>query len=134
VKLFTLQEAEALLRKAREQLLAMQACKRDIDLLREGLVEVGDRATGNGHVKDEASVGEKRRKAETLVEQLNERLRLLNEWGVELKGLDEGLIDFPSERDGRVVYLCWKLDEPRIDWWHDIDTGFGGRQPLERSE
>ena len=134
MKLFTLAEAEALLPTAREELLAMQACKREIDVLREGLVEVGERATGNGHVKDEAFVAEKRRKAEALVEQLNERLARLNEWGVELKGLDEGLLDFPSDRDGRVVYLCWKFDEPRIDWWHEIDAGFGGRQPLERSE
>ena len=66
----------------------------------------------------------------TLVEEINQRLAKLNEWGIELKGLDEGLIDFPSERDGRTVYLCWKLGEDRIEWWHELDTGFAGRQPL----
>jgi hypothetical protein len=130
LKLFTLEEAEALLPKARDELLAMQACKREIDVLREALVDVAGRATGNGHVKDEDSVAEKRRRAEALVEQLNERLARLNEWGIELKGLDEGLLDFPSEREGRVVYLCWKLGEERIAWWHEIDVGFAGRQPL----
>lgn len=50
--------------------------------------------------------------------------------GVEIKGIDEGLLDFPSERDGRVVYLCWKLDEPDIAFWHDLETGFAGRRPL----
>jgi hypothetical protein len=130
MKLFTLAEAEAMLPKAREEVLAMQACKREIDLLREALVDVAGRATGNGHVQEEAAVAEKRRKAEALVEQLNERLARLNEWGIEMKGLDEGLLDFPSDRDGRVVYLCWRVGEERIAFWHEIDSGFAGRQPL----
>ncbi len=130
MKLFTLEEAEALLPKARDEVLAMQACKREIDVLREALVDVAGRATGNGHVHEEAAVAEKRRKAEALVEQLNERLARLNEWGIEMKGLDEGLLDFPSDRDGRVVYLCWRVGEERIAFWHEIDSGFAGRQPL----
>jgi hypothetical protein len=50
--------------------------------------------------------------------------------GIELKGPD-GLCDFPSLRDGRVVYLCWRLGEPRVMHWHELDAGFSGRQPLE---
>ncbi len=64
------------------------------------------------------------------MEQINERLARVNEWGVELKGIDEGLIDFPSRRERRIVYLCWRLGEDCISWWHEIDTGFAGRQPL----
>jgi hypothetical protein len=41
-----------------------------------------------------------------------------------------GLVDFPSIRDGAEVYLCWKLDEQRVEWWHDPEAGFAGRQPL----
>ena len=108
----------------------MQALKREIDDLREQLTRVVERATGNGHVESEDRVGKARERAEQLVEQLNERLARLNAWGIELKGLDEGLIDFPSEREGRVVYLCWRLGEERIEWWHELDTGFAGRQPL----
>jgi hypothetical protein len=130
LKLFTLEEAQALLPDAREEVLAMQECKRAIDLLREDLSDVAGRSSGNGHVHDEAAVGEKRRKAEALVAQLNERLARLNEWGIEMKGLDEGLLDFPSDRDGRVVYLCWRLGEDRIGFWHELDEGFAGRQPL----
>jgi len=130
LKLFTIEEAEALLPQARDEVRAMQACKREIDVLRDVLVDVADRATGNGHVQEEVAVAEKRRRAEALVEQLNERLARLNEWGIEMKGLDEGLLDFPSDRDGRVVYLCWRLGEERIAFWHEIDAGFAGRQPL----
>jgi hypothetical protein len=42
----------------------------------------------------------------------------------------QGLVDFPSIRDGEEVYLCWKLDEHRVEWWHEPDAGFAGRQPL----
>ncbi len=51
--------------------------------------------------------------------------------GVQLKDYARGLIDFPSLRDGRVVLLCWQLGEAdQIEWWHDIEAGFAGRQPL----
>lgn len=128
--LFTLERAEALLPQVRDEILAMQALKREVDGVRGGLAQVVEKATGNGHVHSEDAVAAQRRRAERLVEQLNERLARLNAWGVELKGLDEGLIDFPSEREGRVVYLCWRLGEERIAWWHELDAGFGGRQPL----
>ena len=128
--LFTLAQAEALLPLVREQLLAMQAHKREVDELRGSFEHAAHKSTGNGHVKDEDALGEKRRRAEALVEQINERLARINEWGVELKGIDEGLIDFPSRRDERVVYLCWRLGEDSIAWWHEIDVGFAGRQPL----
>jgi hypothetical protein len=55
----------------------------------------------------------------------------LHEQGVQLKDHSRGLIDFPSLRDGRVVLLCWQLGEPeRIEWWHETEAGFAGRQPL----
>ncbi len=130
MKLFTLAEAEAMLSQVREQLEAMQACKREVDAVRDYLEHAVSSTSGNGHVRDENTLAEKRRKAEALVEDINDRLRVLNEWGIELKGLDEGLIDFPSEREGRVVYLCWKLGEEHITWWHEIDTGFANRQVL----
>ena len=128
--LFTLAEAEAMLPQVRDELLAMQACKREVDGLRESFEHAAHKSTGNGHVKDEDALADKRRRAEALVEQINERLARINQWGVELKGIDEGLIDFPSRRDERVIYLCWRLGEDRIAWWHEIDVGFAGRQPL----
>ena len=50
--------------------------------------------------------------------------------GVALKDVEQGLVDFPAIRDGRIVYLCWKQGEDEIRFWHDVDTGFAGRQPL----
>ena len=54
----------------------------------------------------------------------------LRELGVDFKGFDQGLVDFPGERDGRVVCLCWKLDEDEVRYWHEVSDGYAGRQPL----
>ena len=64
------------------------------------------------------------------LQRLNALLAEINGFGCELKGLGEGLIDFPSKREGRTVYLCWKLGEERIAYWHELDTGFASREPL----
>jgi hypothetical protein len=53
--------------------------------------------------------------------------------GVEPKSGPEGLVDFPSNLNGRGVYLCWKLGEPEVQHWHEVDAGFVGRQPIRRS-
>lgn len=67
----------------------------------------------------------------TLLMELAERTGELETLGVQLKDYARGLIDFPSLRDGRVVLLCWQLGEgDEVEWWHDIDAGFAGRQPL----
>ncbi len=54
----------------------------------------------------------------------------LDQLGVELKGPD-GLCDFPALKDGREVCLCWKLGEPGVEYWHEVHTGFSGRQPIQ---
>src|SRR5262245_42317372 len=50
--------------------------------------------------------------------------------GIEIKDFEQGLCDFPHEREGKIVYLCWQRGEQSIEWWHDLDAGFAGRQPL----
>lgn len=50
--------------------------------------------------------------------------------GVECKSLEIGLVDFPAEREGRVVHLCWRAGEDAVTHWHEVDAGFAGRQPL----
>ena len=57
-------------------------------------------------------------------------LQQINELGVQIKDLDIGLFDFPHIRDGREVFLCWKKGEKKIAFWHELDEGFQGRQPL----
>ena len=58
-------------------------------------------------------------------------LAAVQELGIVVRDIDRGLIDFPAVIDGEEVYLCWQLDEDGISWWHDLESGFGGRQPLD---
>ncbi|MDQ3686652.1 MAG: DUF2203 domain-containing protein, partial [Acidobacteriota bacterium] len=60
-----------------------------------------------------------------------ERSGELDALGVQIKDYERGLIDFPTLREGRVVLLCWQLGEgDSIEWWHDMEAGFAGRQPI----
>ena len=71
------------------------------------------------------------------VESVSHLMFLINqikEMGVVLKDVDKGLCDFPYMRQGRVVYLCWQLGEASIGYWHDIETGFAGREPLDETD
>ena len=62
--------------------------------------------------------------------ELREALGELQGMEVVLRDLDRGLVDFPALRDGREVYLCWEEGEDEIGFWHDLETGYGGRSPL----
>jgi len=66
------------------------------------------------------------------LERMLKNIEQINEMGVLVKDLDKGLCDFAYMMDGRVVYLCWKLGETEIGWWHETDSGFAGRQRLEK--
>jgi hypothetical protein len=55
----------------------------------------------------------------------------VNSHGCILKDVSQGLVDFPHMKDGREVYLCWMMGEKSIGWWHERDSGFSGRQPIE---
>ncbi|MEQ8272081.1 MAG: DUF2203 domain-containing protein [Deltaproteobacteria bacterium] len=73
--------------------------------------------------------------AEEIEEHRAEAMRCieeLTEVGVEVKGLDAGLVDFPALRNGEYVYLCWRVGEPRVEWWHPLSTGFAGRQRVTK--
>jgi hypothetical protein len=125
---FTLEEARALLPRVREIAEALQAGKLAFDSKRS-LVKQAERVAktnGHGPAGSVAALTE----TEQLARDLQQRIAELNGLGVEVKGLDQGLVDFPSMREGRVVYLCWRVGEPDIAWWHELDTGFAGRQPL----
>jgi hypothetical protein len=127
-RLFTLDEALALLPTVRQLLTEIQGAKQELDAASAELDRLLGLTGGNGHLAaDVASTRDAVRSAGGRIEALSGEL---DDLGVQLKGIDEGLIDFPSERDGRVVLLCWRLGEETIAWWHEIETGFAGRQPL----
>jgi hypothetical protein len=68
--------------------------------------------------------------ARSLVEELDGIVHEIEESGAHLKDVQLGLVDFPAERDGEIIYLCWQFGEPEVGFWHRIEDGFPGRQPL----
>jgi hypothetical protein len=73
------------------------------------------------------------RDAQLLAREIDGFQRELEELGILLKDRRLGLVDFPSEMNGRQVLLCWRLDEPEVQFWHELDSGYAGRQPLSPS-
>jgi hypothetical protein len=69
---------------------------------------------------------------ESEAERLRNAVEQLQDLGCLVKDLDMGLVDFPTLFRGQEVYLCWKLGEPSIEYWHSVDQGFGGRKPIDR--
>ena len=127
-KLFTLQEALELLPAAAQLLLEIQARKRDLDEQSAELERLLDLTGGNGHLQSD--IARARANVENTAVELQRLMSELDDLGVQLKGIEQGLLDFPSERDGRVVLLCWRQGEETIAFWHDLETGYAGRQPL----
>jgi hypothetical protein len=120
---FTVEEANAAIGKVGPMLEELRAAKDHLldDEAREAL---GEAAPGNGGGDPGRKVGEAFLEVRRILVELTEA-------GIVVRDVDRGLIDFPSLRDGQEVYLCWQLGEERVAWWHDLESGFGGREPLD---
>ncbi|MCQ3935627.1 MAG: DUF2203 domain-containing protein [Chloroflexi bacterium] len=64
-------------------------------------------------------------------DRLDAIMHRLQDMGIEVKDLTVGLVDFPAQRNGRTIYLCWKYGEESVRFWHEIEAGFAGRQPID---
>jgi hypothetical protein len=127
---FTREGAEALLPQLEPVLLELRALRGDLRRIEERVDALQRPVRGNGH-SHQGELVRLRREAAGIIEAVDERVRRINAWGVLVKDLETGLVDFPSLRAGREVYLCWRLGEPRVAWWHTVEGGFAARQPLE---
>ena len=97
---------------------------------RETILEL-DLAASTARADDpRANPAELERKAQTLARELEGYQRELADLGIQLKDPRLGLVDFPSEVGGRQVLLCWRLGEPEVQFWHEVDAGYAGRQRL----
>ena len=125
MKLFSLEEANALLPTVRAIVASIQRTHSRVLSYREAAKHAAEGAElGGGGMPGGGRYVARLAELSSLTGQLDVL-------GVQLKDYNRGLIDFPSLRDGRVVLLCWQLGEgEQLEWWHDVDTGFAGRQPL----
>ncbi len=120
---FTEGEANALLRELLRDIEDLMATRNRIVEIRPELESGLQKALGNGGSQATGELLSLMRRVKRSVERIQGT-------GVLVKDLDRGLLDFPAERDGRIIFLCWQYGEPTVAYWHDIDAGFAGRQPL----
>lgn len=127
---FTLGEAEALLPRITPLLEEIQRLRGEYLAAEEQLEALQDKLQGNGHVL-QPKAQQAREATARAAQGIQRATAAINELGVLVKDLETGLVDFPAQRQGREVYLCWRLGESGIGWWHPTDTGFSGRQPMD---
>lgn len=131
-KTFTLGEAqtllpvvEALLRKAQDAQVRAEGLEYEMQQLSYRIF-----LSGGMHV-DISAAARRRAERDKAVQSGRDTLAEIDSIGVQVKDLEQGLLDFPYVMDGKTVLLCWKLGEPAITHWHTEEEGFAGRKPLD---
>jgi hypothetical protein len=127
-RLFTLEEANALIPRLE---IIMSKLQRHSLALREALTELAQHTEQPLETLSTAQILELRPQLQPVVDALETLLYELESWGVQLKGLDLGLIDFPAELNGEIVLLCWQYGEKEVAYYHSPEAGFAGRTPLD---
>ncbi|MGH2773306.1 MAG: DUF2203 domain-containing protein [Actinomycetota bacterium] len=117
---YTRESANAMLPEIRRRLPVLREA---FETLQEHRQLMSDAVAGNG---GNPRAGEYKAATDAVAEQLG----WFEQEGILVKDIGRGLIDFPSIREGREVLLCWMDGEDSVDFWHDLETGFAGRQPL----
>jgi len=129
---FTLQQAEKLLPEVEFTIREAISHKADYQQAEEEWQAFATRITMLGGVRvDHSQVMDLKQQRESAARWLKEAVEKIQEYGCVVKDLDIGLIDFPTSFRGEEVYLCWKLGESGIGFWHGVHEGFRGRNPID---
>jgi hypothetical protein len=121
-KHYTIEEARGLLPSVRQWLVELEACQKRLGLLDERIAAL----LAKGHDAGGEPVNQ-------LIRTLAQCQQILGEFRhrqIQVKDLRRGLLDFPSLREGREVFLCWEKDEEDIEFWHELEAGYAGRVRL----
>jgi hypothetical protein len=119
-------------RRWQEKILALEVAASSAAAVANGKSTAGARErdtrdSGSGDAEHAATL---EREAMAIARDIDAYERELEALGIVLKDRRLGLVDFPGEIDGRRVWLCWRLGEPSVQYWHDLDAGYAGRQPV----
>jgi hypothetical protein len=129
---FKLREAEKFIPALENLLNSAITGKKRVEELESHFAKLSQRISAmGGLVVDQEATNELRIERETTAEALQETVRQIEASGCLVKDLDLGLIDFPCLVDDREIYLCWKLGEPNIRFWHHTDEGYKSRKPID---
>ena len=129
-RIFTPEEANAALPELRPLVETMVAAKRALDDAQERRDDVAQRIAGNGGGIPPAELAALQAGVDAAAESLASAIESVQSAGVLVKDIDTGLVDFPAKRDGEDILLCWQLGEDDVAYWHGLDDGYAGRQPL----
>jgi hypothetical protein len=127
---FTVAEANALLDTVRPLVERVVELRGELRVQLERQQELGAITKSNGGGFNPRLPAEIDEAVQQAAGDLSARVDELTTLGVQVKDLDTGLIDFPTFRDGEEILLCWQLGEGEIAWWHTLEGGFAGRQPI----
>lgn len=131
-RFFTLPEAEKLLPEVERLLREIIHFKEDYEQHDAALGQIKQRiALAGGMVPPRDRIAELRTHKDAAARALKAALERIQEIGCQLKDIEMGLIDFPTLYRGQEVYLCWKLGESGISYWHQVEDGFRGRRPID---
>ena len=115
-----LKELRPLLESLREDRMELADVQRDF---RELLA-------ADGLPETDAHIPEHEARVREIVRRMERGVAQIDAWGITLRDIRSGLVDFPALVSGRQVWLCWRVDEPELGWWHEVTTGFEGRRRL----
>ncbi len=133
-RFFKLAEAQELLPEIAPQLERACEQKRRLNTLEGELSRASaEIMVLGGSIPPRRALAEKKAERDQLTQQLTESLARITRTGCLVKDLETGLVDFPARHEGEEVYLCWKLGEERIEYWHRVQEGFAGRKLLDEN-
>jgi len=127
---FTLEEANAAVEELRPLVRRMVEHGQALSAAQRAQLQLVTRIAGNGGDMQPSDLGELAETIQREADAVAACAQEITAAGAQIKSLEEGLLDFPTERDGKEVLLCWKLGEDDIRYWHGVDEGFAGRKPL----
>lgn len=128
---FTLQEAESLIPLVKERLEAAISAKAIVSEIDGEMHDLSTRVTMLGGIEvDPDQIARRKLERISLVRLIEESVQQIQNSGCLVKDLDMGLLDFPALLNGQEVYLCWKLGESRIEWWHSTQEGYSARRRI----
>jgi hypothetical protein len=129
---FTRDEAERVLPQVEETVRELVAIKAAFDEMEHELRAEAERISlSGGAFVDAPKIASARERRQAHAARMQDAVEAVHRHGCLLKDLDLGLLDFPTLLRGEEVYLCWKLGETRIEFWHGVDEGFRGRKPID---
>ena len=109
----------------------LEALRHDRDAVALAQLRLAELASAEGG--HDALVREERRALKATVGRMEAAVRRIDDWSIALRDIGSGLVDFPALANGRPIWLCWKLGEGDIAWWHELQAGVAGRRPLDRA-